>query len=186
MKKKDLSIEIITLGQEVETAEEGFSNLVNNELIALKNVIEKLPNKELEFPLSFELLRPFCEDDEQTIIEEARINEKDELELIGCNDSYPLVDYPKESIHYLISNIYSYALKPLLDKMDDEHSYEMCPYCEEEVELPLELGVYKCPNCGRWIVNCSMCRLCDIGKCDYHVCPLSYEADLRNKEEGLE
>ena len=37
-------------------------------------------------------------------------------------------------------------------------SYEVCPYCEEEVAVKAELSVQTCPNCGKRIVVCSMCR----------------------------
>lgn len=39
-------------------------------------------------------------------------------------------------------------------------TYEYCPHCESEVELKAELSVQKCPNCGMYIVACSMCEEC--------------------------
>lgn len=36
-------------------------------------------------------------------------------------------------------------------------TYEWCPYCDTEVELPTLLGVYVCPSCGKFIINCSEC-----------------------------
>lgn len=39
-------------------------------------------------------------------------------------------------------------------------TYEYCPHCGEEVILKAERSVQKCPNCGKWIVACSMCDGC--------------------------
>lgn len=44
--------------------------------------------------------------------------------------------------------------------MEDLTTYEYCPHCETEVELKAELSVQKCPNCGMFIVACSMCDKC--------------------------
>lgn len=44
-------------------------------------------------------------------------------------------------------------------------STEWCPFCEEEVELPIELGIYVCPNCGKLIINCSECTTYHCTKC---------------------
>lgn len=44
--------------------------------------------------------------------------------------------------------------------MEDMTTYEYCPHCESEVELKAELSVQKCPNCGMYIVACSMCEEC--------------------------
>lgn len=44
--------------------------------------------------------------------------------------------------------------------MEDLTTYEYCPHCETEVELKAELNVQKCPNCGMYIVACSMCDEC--------------------------
>lgn len=41
-----------------------------------------------------------------------------------------------------------------------DHTIEWCPHCETEVELPLKLGQYKCPSCGKMILNCTMCPGC--------------------------
>lgn len=45
-------------------------------------------------------------------------------------------------------------------------TYEYCPHCEAEVELKAELSVQKCPNCGMYIVACSMCEEC-ISHCKF-------------------
>lgn len=39
----------------------------------------------------------------------------------------------------------------------EDTAYEVCPYCDEEVEISAELKISRCPNCGKWIVHCSMC-----------------------------
>lgn len=36
---------------------------------------------------------------------------------------------------------------------------EMCGSCMTEVELPTKLGVYVCPVCQEFIVNCAMCNM---------------------------
>jgi len=52
--------------------------------------------------------------------------------------------------------------------MKEETTTEWCPYCCEEVELPIKLGKYKCPNCGEMIANCSMCEKMDCNICVYN------------------
>ena len=42
--------------------------------------------------------------------------------------------------------------------MSENTTWEWCQNCDEEVELPLILGLYHCPNCGEKIINCSMCE----------------------------
>ena len=62
--------------------------------------------------------------------------------------------------------------------------WEVCPHCNEEVELDAELKVQTCPNCGKRIVTCSMCRACDnedgIPYCVH--CCLDYQAKAENGE----
>ena len=57
-----------------------------------------------------------------------------------------------------------------------KHVAEWCPYCETEVQLKAELAVQECPNCGMYIVACSMCE-------DMHCddCPLDQQANDMNK-----
>lgn len=43
----------------------------------------------------------------------------------------------------------------LLDKLEKIH--ELCPYCNQEVELENKLEPQKCPNCKRIIMPCSIC-----------------------------
>lgn len=53
--------------------------------------------------------------------------------------------------------------------------FEYCPYCENEVELKAELKVQKCPQCGKWIVPCSLCENCK------NECELEKQCDKLNK-----
>jgi len=46
-----------------------------------------------------------------------------------------------------------------------DKTYEVCPYCEKEVEVEAKRSVQKCPNCGEWIVVCSMCEKEHCGVC---------------------
>lgn len=66
----------------------------------------------------------------------------------------------------------------------DDKTYEVCPYCGEEVELDAELKVQTCPSCGRRIVTCSMCPAYmsddpDAPKCNN--CILEYLAHRENE-----
>ena len=51
-------------------------------------------------------------------------------------------------------------------------TYELCPECGEEAEIPLTGGM--CPECGKWLHPCSMCDPgiidCDWGheRCPFH------------------
>ena len=64
-----------------------------------------------------------------------------------------------------------------------EKTYEVCPYCGEEVELDAELKVQTCPNCGKRIVSCSMCRASDTGGPYCVRCCLEYQAKAENKDK---
>lgn len=44
-------------------------------------------------------------------------------------------------------------------------SYELCPYCDRECKLPIGLGIYTCPSCGKQIINCNMCSTMDCATC---------------------
>ena len=72
-----------------------------------------------------------------------------------------------------------------MSEFDFDHTYEVCPHCEEEVMLDPELKVQTCPNCGKRIVTCSMCLACDTDKpyCDH--CCLCYQAEMENKLKEL-
>lgn len=73
-----------------------------------------------------------------------------------------------------------------MSDFDFEHAYEVCPHCEEEVMLDPELKVQTCPNCGRRIVTCSMCRACDTGERYCALCCLDYQAKKENEELQME
>lgn len=66
--------------------------------------------------------------------------------------------------------------------MKENTTYEVCPFCEEEVELNAELMVQTCPHCGRRIVTCSMCRACDTEDNYCTHCCLDYQARVENQE----
>ena len=67
--------------------------------------------------------------------------------------------------------------------MEYNETYEVCPHCEKEVALQAELKVQTCPNCGKRIVTCSMCRAVSDLKENYCTnCCLAYQADAENKE----
>ena len=66
--------------------------------------------------------------------------------------------------------------------MEENKTYEVCPHCAEEVELNAELMVQTCPNCGKRIVTCSMCRACDTEDNYCTHCCLCYQADKENEE----
>ena len=64
----------------------------------------------------------------------------------------------------------------------EDKCYEVCPHCDQEVALDAELKVQTCPNCGKRIVTCSMCRACDTQD-DYCTrCCLCYQAEAENKD----
>lgn len=66
----------------------------------------------------------------------------------------------------------------------DNITYEVCPYCGEEIELDAELKVQTCSNCGKHIVTCSMCLAVSDGVNGCCVgCPLVYLADKMNEED---
>ena len=62
-------------------------------------------------------------------------------------------------------------------------TYEVCPHCEQEVELDAQLSVQTCPNCGKRIVACSMCLANEAndGKKYCSNCCLCYQAEQENK-----
>lgn len=73
-----------------------------------------------------------------------------------------------------------------MSDFDFQHTYEVCPHCEEEVMLDPELKVQTCPNCGRRIVTCSMCRAREEGENYCSKCCLEYQANAENLEMEME
>lgn len=68
------------------------------------------------------------------------------------------------------------------DDATHEPTEEYCPHCDSYVELAGELKVQKCPNCGKWIVPCTLCPPTDClqGYCSAK-CPLERLAIILNK-----
>lgn len=71
--------------------------------------------------------------------------------------------------------------------MKENTTYEVCPFCETEVELNAELMVQTCPHCGKRIVTCSMCRASEDTEHNYctHCC-LDYQARMENEDAERE
>lgn len=61
---------------------------------------------------------------------------------------------------------------------DDEELNQYCNHCDSFVHLEEKLEVQRCPECGKWIVPCSICPL---KECSKH-CPLDRYATILNKE----
>ena len=93
-------------------------------------------------------------------------------------------NYFEDELSDLINDAWHYVLTDeKLANAEYKHTYEVCPHCEEEVELKAELSVQTCPHCGKRIVACSMCRACV--ECDENYCTnccLCYQAEVENKE----
>ena len=71
----------------------------------------------------------------------------------------------------------------MIEPINTKHTYELCPHCEEEVRLNAELAVQVCPNCGMYIVPCSMCLNLneDIEDEDCENCHLCKQAEDMNR-----
>ena len=50
----------------------------------------------------------------------------------------------------------------------NDHCWEMCPECEEEVMLETKFEIQTCPSCGKPILPCNLCA----GRCPTP-CPLT-------------
>lgn len=59
-----------------------------------------------------------------------------------------------------------------------ERYEEWCADCDHVVDIANEFRVQKCPNCGKWLVPCSICPL---ENCSKH-CPLERYAIILNGE----
>lgn len=62
------------------------------------------------------------------------------------------------------------------DADPEDETEEWCPHCDSCVNLCGELKVQKCPNCGKWIVPCSLCPLTNCST----DCPLERLAEILN------
>lgn len=60
-----------------------------------------------------------------------------------------------------------------------ERYEEWCADCDHIVDIANDFRVQKCPNCGKWLVPCSICPL---ENCSKH-CPLERLACVLNGEE---
>ena len=72
-----------------------------------------------------------------------------------------------------------------MSEFEHKNAYEVCPHCGEEVKLDAELKVQTCPNCGKRIVTCSMCRACDSGENYCSKCCLCFQAEAENADIEL-
>ena len=57
--------------------------------------------------------------------------------------------------------------------------WEVCPHCEQEVELKPEMKIQICPECGKWICPCSMCDCDQVQCCN---CELEKQAHQLNEK----
>lgn len=82
------------------------------------------------------------------------------------------------------------TLAELKAKLEEEEgkTTEYCTHCDTYVKVDAELKVQTCPNCGKRIVTCSMCRAVDEDKdVDFggmycHHCCLDFQAHIENCE----
>lgn len=81
-----------------------------------------------------------------------------------------------EDVNWSISGEEEYA------EEDDNKVYELCHYCEREVELLAEFKVQECPNCGKYIAPC---RMCDLNTCECDKCDLLDECDKLNRRKEM-
>lgn len=80
----------------------------------------------------------------------------------------------------VLKQIYDENAKYDLDKCYNylvDTTWEMCPECEEEVELDMVLKMQVCPSCGKPIAPCSICDM-DFVKCSE--CPIGCNSLARN------
>jgi predicted RNA-binding Zn-ribbon protein involved in translation (DUF1610 family) len=61
--------------------------------------------------------------------------------------------------------------------MNENICTEWCQHCETEVEISTEMIIQRCPNCGKYIIPCSMCD-CDYADCSK--CELSKICETKN------
>lgn len=45
----------------------------------------------------------------------------------------------------------------------------MCPYCDQEQEIPMVAQIHECNCCGAYLAPCSLCNLdtCDCASCEF-------------------
>lgn len=59
--------------------------------------------------------------------------------------------------------------------------YEWCPDCEQDVPLRAVVQPQMCPECGTWIVPCSICRALVCRVCWHEQRAKSLNRDRREK-----
>ena len=60
-------------------------------------------------------------------------------------------------------------------------THELCPNCNTEVELSDEFKPQICPECGKFIVPCSLCFAIRETFTNCGKCVLEYQANKMNK-----
>lgn len=89
------------------------------------------------------------------------------------------VKIPKVTDNKVVDVWISNIFKPKFGTVEEDEDYrrgedtwELCPFCEEEVMLQnvKKFEPQPCPNCGRKILPCSLCTEEDIQYCDK--CPV--------------
>lgn len=63
--------------------------------------------------------------------------------------------------------------------MSNKKIYEWCPHCANEVTLIPVLLAQRCPECGKWVVPCSICE-----NDENRDCEVEYQAN--NINDGKE
>jgi hypothetical protein len=87
------------------------------------------------------------------------------IDAFDCKTNYPDYEHIMDTVYGLYEEVNQFG-----------DTTELCPYCEEEVDLPNKLAIQECPSCHKMIKTCSMC---EDKPCDD--CPLgSDSADLLN------
>jgi predicted RNA-binding Zn-ribbon protein involved in translation (DUF1610 family) len=68
------------------------------------------------------------------------------------------------------------------DEVEEEMEYlnQYCNHCDSMVHVDEVLMVQKCPECGKWIIPCSVCPM---EKCSKH-CPLERQANILNERDA--
>ena len=145
----------------------------NHSLLLVKKINKAYSEKPLDF---LKIVRFLAErDNEQTILAKCDT-------YMACHDYCQYVADDAD-----LATIIAYCM---VDDDEDEESNkteyqtceeteEYCPHCDECVSLAGEFKVQKCPNCGKWIVPCSLCPMQDCT----NRCPLERMAIMLNRED---
>lgn len=81
---------------------------------------------------------------------------EDKFLTIALKEGKVLSPYEFENMWLRDQTLFDNHHMKLIDVCDT--TWEMCPHCETEVELPIVFEVQKCPVCGEWIAPCSICH----------------------------